>query len=160
MYVVHKTRSVHDRNLICFIITYPPATTQLTSSFLSTHFEPPLRALVDCGVVEVGNWVVRSNSPALSKFATFFLYPPLLENSTKLPLKNEAATPSPGHSSLRPSVHLLIVVSLRLATRRCGLIRPPGCKLRPLSYRVRSLIVVWLRYGIGWCGQIRLPGCK
>jgi hypothetical protein len=28
----------------------------------------------------------------------------------------------------------LIVVFLRSATGRCGLIRPPGCKLRPLSY--------------------------
>ena len=138
----------------------PPRNNSTHLLLLGRLFRTPPRALVDCGVVEVGNWVVRSNSPALSKFATFFLYPPLLENSTKLPLKNEAATPSPGHSSLRPSVHLLIVVSLRLATRRCGLIRPPGCKLRPLSYRVRSLIVVWLRYGIGWCGQIRLPGCK
>jgi hypothetical protein len=90
--------------------------------------------VVDCGVVEVGNRVVRSNSPALSKFATSILPPPLLENSTKLPLKNKAATPSPGHSSPRHSVHLLIVVSLSLATRLCGLIRPPGCKLRPLSY--------------------------
>jgi hypothetical protein len=122
MYVVRKSRSVLDRNLICFIIT-PPATTQLTSFFLAAHFTrprvhllivaslrlatgrcglihppclklrplsypspaekfdqtplkkrsgnaiprpfqpPPPRAIVDCGVVEVGNPAVRSNFP-------------------------------------------------------------------------------------------------
>jgi hypothetical protein len=62
MYVlVRKTSSVLDRNLIFFIIT-PPATTQLTSFFLAAHIiHPPLLALVDCGVVEVGDWVVRFN---------------------------------------------------------------------------------------------------
>ena len=73
MYKVRKTRSILDRNLICFIITFPPATTQLTSFFLAAHFT-------------------------------------------------------------RPHVHLLIVVSLRWVTGRCGLIHPPYLKLRPLSY--------------------------
>ena len=43
-------------------------------------------------------------------------------------------SPSPGRSSPRPRVPLLIVVSLRSATGRCGLIRTPDRKLRPLSY--------------------------
>ena len=45
-----------------------------------------------------------------------------------------ASDASPGRSSPRPRVHLFIVVLLRSATGRCGLNRPPGCKLRPLSY--------------------------
>ena len=54
--------------------------------------------------------------------------------SQKSPSENEGATPSPGHSSPRPRMHSLIVVLLRSATGWCGLIRPPGRKLRPLSY--------------------------
>ena len=52
----------------------------------------------------------------------------------KSPSKNKVTTPSPGRSSPRPCARSLIVVLLRSATGRCGLIRPPGCKLRPLSY--------------------------
>jgi hypothetical protein len=106
----------------------------------------------------------------------------------KSPSKNNAATPSPGRSSPRPRVHSLIVVLLRSATGWCGLIRPPGRKLPPLSYppcpkirqkspsknevttpspgrssprpRVRSLIVVFLRSSTGRCGLIRPPGRK
>ena len=52
----------------------------------------------------------------------------------KYPSKNNAATPSPGLFSPRPRVHLFIVVLLRLSTGRCSRIRPPGCKLRPISY--------------------------
>jgi hypothetical protein len=40
----------------------------------------------------------------------------------------EVATPSPGRFSPRPRVRLLIVVWLRWATGRCGLIRPPSLK--------------------------------
>ncbi len=72
MYVECKTRSVLDRNLICFKIT-PPTTTQLTSFFLAAHFT-------------------------------------------------------------RPHVHLIIVVSLSLATRQCVLICSSCLKLQPLSY--------------------------
>ena len=137
--VVRKTRSVLDRNLICFIITplqqlnSPPS-----SFFLVTHIHLPPRALVDCGVVEVGDLAVRSNLSARSQIMTSILPPPHRKIRPKSPGKNNAAKPSPGHSSPRPRVHLLIVVSLRLTTRRCGLIRPPGRKLRPLSYPPRQ----------------------
>jgi hypothetical protein len=43
-------------------------------------------------------------------------------------------TPYPGRSIPHPRVCSLIVVSLRSATGRCGLIRPPYPKLQPLSY--------------------------
>ena len=46
---------------------------------------PPPRALVDCGVVEVGKWAVWSNSPARSQIATSFLPPPPPKNLTKIP---------------------------------------------------------------------------
>jgi hypothetical protein len=133
--VVRKTRSVLDRNLICFIITPPQQLNSPPSSFfLVTHIHLPPRALVDCGVVEVGDLAVRSNLSARSQIMTSILPPPHRKIRPKSPGKKNAATPSPGRSSPRPRVHLLIVVSLRLTTRRCGLIRPPGRKLRPLSY--------------------------
>ena len=136
MYVVRKTCSVLDRNLICFIITnHPPTTTQLTSFFLAAHIiHPSPLALVDCGVVEVGDQAVRSNLSARSQIMTSILPPPRRKIGPKSPGKNNAAVPSPGCSSPRPRIHLLIVVLLRSATGRCGLIRPPSCKLQPLSY--------------------------
>jgi hypothetical protein len=76
---------------------------------------------------------VWSNSPARLQVGPLS-YPPLPKNLTKIPLQNEADTPSPSRSSHSPRVRSLIVVSLRLATRGCGLIRPPGRKLQPLSY--------------------------
>ena len=77
--------------------------------------------LVDCGVVDISAWAVRSNSPARSQITTSILPPPL-EKSAKIPLQNEATTPSPSHSSPRPCIRLLIAVFLRLMTGRCGLI--------------------------------------
>ena len=100
---------------------------------------PPPRTIVDCGVVEVSDRAVRSNSPARSQIATSIL-PPRQKNRSKSPSKNEAATPSPGRSSPRPRVRSLIVVSLRSLTGRCGLICPPDRKLRPLSYPPRRKI--------------------
>ena len=94
---------------------------------------PPPRTLVDCCVVEVGDRAVRSNSPARLQITTSIL-PPLTKNTTKSSSKNEVTTPSPGCSSPRPRVCSLIVVLLRLATGWRSLIRPLGCKLRPLSY--------------------------
>ncbi len=47
--------------------------------------------------------------------------------------KNELPLSEP-HTSPRPRVRLLIVVLLRSAIGRCGLIRLPGRNLRPLSY--------------------------
>ena len=41
-YVVRKSRSSQDRNLICYTIT-PPATTQLTSFFLVAHINVKIR---------------------------------------------------------------------------------------------------------------------
>ncbi len=134
--------------------------------------------------------MARSNSTARSQIATSILPPPPRPKlRQKSHSKNEGATPSPGRSSPRPRVRSLIVVLLRSATGQCGLIRPPGHKLRPLSYppprpkirqkspsineaatpspgcssprpHVRSLIVVLLRSGTGRCGVIRPPGCK
>ena len=95
---------------------------------------PPLRMLVDCGIVEVGDRAVRSNLPARSQITTSIFPPPRPKIRQKSPSKKEGATPSPGRSSPRPRVRSLIVVLLRSATGRCGLIRPPGRKLRPLSY--------------------------
>ena len=77
---------------------------------------------------------MRSNSPARSQITTSILPPPRPKIRQKSPSKNEGATPSPGRSSPRPRIRLLIVVFLRSATGRCGLICPPGHKLRPLSY--------------------------
>ena len=133
MYVVCKTRSVLDRNLICFIIT-PPATTQLTSFFLAAHFTRPRMHLLSvvslrsatgrCGLIRLPCLKLRPLS-----------YPSPAKKFDQTPLKNEAATPSPGRSSPCPcDVHLMIVVSLRSATGWCGKICLPGRKLRPLSY--------------------------
>ena len=94
---------------------------------------PPPRRLVYCCVVEVGDWAVRSNSPAWSQIMTSIL-PPHPKIRPKSPSKNEVATPSSGRSIPRPRVRSLIVVLLRSATGRCGRIHPPGYKLRPLSY--------------------------
>jgi hypothetical protein len=62
-YEVRKTRSVLDRNLICFIIT-PPRNNSTHLLLLGHPFHPPPRALVDFGVVEVGDQAVRSNLSA------------------------------------------------------------------------------------------------
>ena len=43
-------------------------------------------------------------------------------------------TPYPSRSSPRPRVHSLIVVFYWIGTSWCRLIRPPGRKLRPISY--------------------------
>ncbi len=114
--------------------------------------------------------------------------PPRPKIRQKSHSKNEVATPSPGRSSPRPRIRSLIVVLLRSETGRCGLIRPPGCKLRPLSYppppkiqqkspsknevvtpspgrssprpRVHLFIVVLLRSATGRCGLIRPPSRK
>ena len=77
---------------------------------------------------------MRSNSPTRSPILTSLLPPPRQKIRPKSPSQNKDHTPSPGHSSPRPRIRSLIVVSLRLAAGRCGLIRPPGCILRPLSY--------------------------
>ena len=82
------------------------------------------------------------------------LTPPLTKIRPKSHLETEAAMPSPGRSSPHTQVRSLIVVSLRSDTRRCGLIRLPGCKLRPLSnplphakkidqYHFRSKAIPW-----------------
>jgi len=76
---------------------------------------------------------VRSNLPGRLQFATSIL-PPLPKIRQKSPSKNEVVMPSPGRSTPRPRVRSLIVVLLRSATGRCGLIRLPGHKLRPLSF--------------------------
>ena len=76
-------------------------------------FQPlPPRTLDDCCVVEVGDWVAQSNSPARLQIATSILPPPRPKIRQTSTCKTEAAKPSPRPSSPRPSVHWLIVVSL------------------------------------------------
>ncbi len=81
---------------------------------------------------------MRSNSPTPSQIATSILPPPPPRPKIrqKFPSKNNVATPSPGRSSPRPRMGSMIVVLLRSSTGRGCLIRPPSCKLRPLSYPV------------------------
>jgi len=150
-------------------------------------FQPsPPCTLVGCGVFDVATGQCGQIRPHGRKLQPLSYPPP--KKLTKIFSQNEDATPSPGCSSPRPRVRSLIVVSLRSATGRCGLIRPPGGKLRPLSYppqpkkmtkifsqnedatpspvrssphpRVRSVIVVSLRLVNRRCGLILPHSCK
>jgi hypothetical protein len=51
---------------------------------------PPPRMLVDCGVIEVSDRAVRSNSPAPSQIATSILPSPPAKNSTRIPFKKRS----------------------------------------------------------------------
>ena len=93
-------------------------------------FQPPHPCtLVDCGVVEVGEWAVQSILPAQSQIATSILPPPRRKIRPKSPSKNDVATPSPGRFSPHPYARSFIVVFCAIDTRQCGLIHPPGRKL-------------------------------
>ena len=53
-------------------------------------FQPlPLRTLVDCSVVKVSGWAVRSNLPARLQIATSILPPPA-KKSTKIPFEKRS----------------------------------------------------------------------
>ena len=128
------------------ILPSPPKILTKIHSHKEDATPPPCRSslrLCVCSLITVllrlatgGEWAVRSNSPAQWQITTSILSPPA-ENSTKIPSQNKDATPSPSRSSPLPHVRSLIAVFLRSVTGWCGLIHPPGRKLRPLSYPPR-----------------------
>ena len=96
MYVVRKTRSVHDRNLICFIITYPPATTQLTSSFLAAHFERPrVHLLIVVSLRSATGWCGLIHPPCLNLRPLSYTPPARKFDQTPLKKRSGNAIPRP-----------------------------------------------------------------
>ena len=89
MYVVRKTRSGQDRNLICFKITLP-ATTQLTYFFLATHIRVKIRIEEGQNFVRAVQQKTMKTPPLIGRFITvadapLFAFP--RDGKKKLPLR-------------------------------------------------------------------------
>jgi hypothetical protein len=91
---------------------------------------PPPGTLVDCGVVEVGNLVVRANLTAQRQHDSCYLPPSNPKKLSQISSKSVAATPSPSRFSPNPSVLHLIVIMATLATGWSNRIQPSGHKMK------------------------------
>ena len=67
---------------------------------------PPPRTLVYCCVVEVGDWAVRSNSPAWSQIMTSILPPPAQKFDQNPLLKTKSPRHPPAVSAQTPSSYV------------------------------------------------------
>jgi hypothetical protein len=65
-------------------------------------------------------------------FDTLSIFFSLAEFSSKIPPKNEAATPPPGRFSPNPVILRLIVMFSTIATGRIVRFRPPGRKMKSI----------------------------
>ena len=94
-------------------------------------FQPlPPGTLVDCGVVEVGNLVVRANLTAQRQHDSCYLPPSNPKKLSQISSKSVAATPSPSRFSPNPYVLCLVVILATLVTGRSDQILLPGCKMK------------------------------
>ena len=113
---------------------------------------PAPTTLVDCGVVEVSNLVVRSDSTAQRQNDSCYLPPPLSQKNVPNCLKKCSRHASPNRFSPNPSALCLIVILATLATGlsnqvpptkiQCSLLKKSRCAFpRPSKPTPRCTLV-------------------